>query len=143
MPKKNCLAFLFVLLNCFRLSAQTGPAITIVPSNSVYCTGKSVFFMAQSATTILSYSWSVFPNRGVSFSDVSSSGFWVTFPKDLTYTVSLNATTSTGTATAKLLIPVNKNAVSVFNASLTQSGYPSELILTNYSSNAQKFEWHF
>jgi gliding motility-associated-like protein len=142
MPKKSYLALLFLLVYS-SLSAQTGPAITIVPSNSVYCTGKSILFTAQSSTTILSYSWSVFPNRGVTFSDVSSSGFLVSFPKDLTYTVSLSVTAVTGTATAKLLIPVNKNATSVFNASLTNSGYPTELVLTNYSGNAQKFEWHF
>jgi gliding motility-associated-like protein len=59
------------------------------------------------------------------------------------YSLSLTVSNASGTITTSAVVVVNKKPTAIFSASLTNVGYPNQLDLTNYSSNANTYLWSF
>jgi gliding motility-associated-like protein len=57
--------------------------------------------------------------------------------------VSVTAKSDSTTVTASRVITVSRSAIAAFNASLSESGYPNALHLTNYSSGHLSSYWKF
>jgi hypothetical protein len=85
----------------------------------------------------------VFPTKNVVTSDPNAARFTLSFPKDLTYTITAKAQTPEGLAVVTKQVPVSRTALASFNASLNATGVPNELVLTNYSLHSNKFYWLF
>lgn len=125
--------------------AQVAPTASIVSTSTNHCTDFPVTFSAATNGSTNSFTWAVVPVKGlVSYSDLNSSTLSLTFYKTTTYTVFLNIRNETGsTAITYTTVSLDKSAKSSFNASFNSVGYPTQLILTNYSSYSLKNYWKF
>jgi len=139
----NFLKFSILLFISLTFTAQV-PTATISTGSSTICTDVSVTFTALTTNTPTSYSWSVSPSTSVTaFPDFSSTFLVLGFGRPGTHTVTLVASNGTGSTVATRIVNVTQSAKAVFNASLTNSGFPTQLVLTNYSTNFIKNYWIF
>lgn len=136
--------FMVVVFALVSKSQIPTPSISVSPS--VICTGRSVTFTSVTSTVVpSSITWSISPSN-VNYLDTSSNTAWiVSFNNVGKYVVSLTwAFGSLGVSTKTIGINVTKSATSSFNASLLNgTGFPNELILTNFSTNSTKNYWVF
>ncbi len=125
------------------ISAQT-PTATIGALTNTICTERNVTFTSSVNNAPTTYSWSVVPASAVNFNGaVNEPSLTLQFTKPGTAIITLLvANSSSFSATSQTLI-ATKSAKSSFNASLTTAGFPTELTLTNYSSNQTGTEWLF
>lgn len=151
---RNFYKFTFFILYSICVKAQVVTPTIVVPSNTV-CAGSNLALSAaplNSATlSINSYSWSVSPTASVTLlSDKISQSFSVNVANSGRYVVTLkweivptgtNAPVTTFSASKTII--VEKYAKASFNATMSNEGFPSQLILTNYSSNFIKNYWVF
>jgi gliding motility-associated-like protein len=101
-------------------------------------------FSAAVSNTPTNYRWIVSPATSVTaFPDLTSPLITLTFGRAGVHSVSLQVSNATGTTTTVRNITVIQSANAAFNASLTTSGYPNQLVLTNYSTNFIKNYWIF
>lgn len=120
------------------------PSATIVSPSATLCTGVSQTFTLQEANTPTAYSWSISPSKSVTIlPDVSSPSITFTFNNGGTYFISLLVSNASGTSIATSTVNVTKSANAAFNASLNATGFPNQLILTNYSTNSISNQWFF
>jgi gliding motility-associated-like protein len=120
------------------------PTATIVAPTATACTGTSLSFSTITTNTPTAYSWSIAPKSGVNvFPDLNSSVIALAFSNSGTYVISLNVANGSGSTTVTQNIIVAKKATASFNATLIDVGYPSQLNLTNFSSNAIAYNWLF
>lgn len=142
------------MLNVYRLTvicllslgarAQVSPTAAIVPVTPNLCTEKVLTFSVSTNANPTSYVWSIFSTSGATFlTDVNSTFVSLKFTKDLTYTLSVTMTTPTGSLVTKKAIRISRTAIASFNASFSDAGHPTDLYLTNYSSNIIKNYWDF
>ena len=123
------------------------PTATILSAVPVNCSGRNIFFSSQVSKPVgstISYKWSVAVNRSariVSRDDDSS--VVCTFSLPGIYTLSLTVANGTLSFSTGYVLSVLRSATASFNASLTTSGYPNQLSLTNYSSNTLKSYWNY
>lgn len=135
--------FLTVLLLINFVKAQV-PSATIAPPPNPLCTDAFYTFLSIPENTPTVYSWSVTPNVGVEFlTDAASPNPSIKFKSPITYSVSLMVGNASGTFATGVLVSVFKSAHASYNASLSATGFPVDLILTNYSSNAIAYSWDF
>ncbi|MGZ4099533.1 MAG: T9SS type B sorting domain-containing protein [Bacteroidia bacterium] len=135
------LAFLFLLPVCVR--AQV-PTATIISPNPTVCTGVSLTFSTITSNTPTAYNWIISPSLSVtSLPDNTSNNITYTFGRPGVYTSTLMVSNSSGTTIAVKTITVFQTATAAFNASLTNTGYPTQLVLTNYSTNSLNNYWFF
>lgn len=140
---RNFYKFTFILFISLCAKAQV-PNATILSSSSVFCTGANIFFAAKGGTIGTTYAWSLPPNRGAAFVSVSNdSGMVCTFANAGIITLSVTMANGTASAVATKTIVVTRSAKASFNASLNSVGFPTELSLTDYSSNSTKNYWIF
>jgi len=148
---RNFLKFTFIILYSFGLKAQV-PTVTItsnVPSKDL-CSGQLVTLFSHatfpSSLSINSYSWLINPSSNVSFisKNQSDDSLQVSFLSGGSYTIFLicGFTPHDTVIAAKRLVVAGK-AEALFNATLSNEGYPNSLILTNYSTNSIKNYWMF
>lgn len=130
------LSLLFVYGN-----AQVTLSASIAASPTLFCSGTPIEFSAITEVTPSSYSWDIVPFKNVTHTEKDSSTVTVTFNTPGTYSVFLTAAHETATVTVLRIITVNRKAQSSFNQRLSNSGYPTELTLTNYSKYAIKNYW--
>ena len=130
----------FVTTNAF---AQV-PTATIVSPSATLCSGTSLTFTTQTSNAPTDFSWSVSPSKSVTIlpNNISPS-ITFTFASGGTYTISLLVSNATGSSVATSIVIVTKSAKAAFNASLTATGFPTDLILTNYSTNSVSNQWLF
>lgn len=139
----NKFILIFLLLTSVFLKAQVPSATIVIPSSTI-CTGTSVTFSTITTNTPTAFSWSISPTLSVTaLPDLSSSFVAFTFGRPGAYTATLQVSNATGTTTSTRLINVTQSAEAIFNASLTSSGFPTQLVLTNYSTNFIKNYWIF
>lgn len=125
------------------ISAQV-PTATIGALSNTICTERIITFTSSVNNAPTTYSWSVIPANAVNFiGSVSDTSVSLQFTKPGTAIITLLvANSSSFSATSQTLI-ATKSAKSSFNASLTTVGFPTELTLTNFSSNQTSVEWLF
>ncbi len=136
--------FIFLIMSCLR--GQVAPNASITSNSTLFCTGIPVNLTAVPANTnaTLSYTWTIFPAKGISIStDLNSPTVTVTFTSPAVYNVNLLASDGSTVTTSQKLIVINTSAKASFNATFNNVGYPTELILTNYSHNFLKSSWRF
>jgi len=134
---------LLLLFICIGAFAQV-PTATIVSPSATLCTGVSQTFTLQESNTPTAYSWSITPSKSVTISpDLSSPAITLNFANGGTYFISLLISNASGTSIATSTVIVTKAANAAFNASLNATGFPNQLILTNYSSNTISNQWLF
>lgn len=125
--------------------AQVAAGATIVTNTTLFCTGTPITYSLSSAAQGLSYSWSVIPSKGLSsYTDLNNSDITLTFSGIVTYTVSCTITDDSGASrTIHTTVTPARSAIASFNASLNAVGFPTQLVLTNYSSYSLKHYWRF
>lgn len=143
MLLKRLYVLLFVCCSGLVLKSQAPTATIVVPSGT-FCTGSAYTFSSITSPTISAYSWSIIPSGGVEFPEgIASATTSIRFKNAGTYSVSLFVANASGTFTTGTLFSVNKSAMASYNASLTESGFPVDLVLTNFSTDANSFNWNF
>jgi gliding motility-associated-like protein len=101
-------------------------------------------FTASSSGNPATYTWSITPASGYDLlSESTGSILSVNFTKGQTYSLQLIVANTSGTFATSKLVGASKTALASFNASLIATGYPNEMVLTNYSSNCTKIYWHY
>jgi gliding motility-associated-like protein len=140
---KTCLKSFCLFLLSHTLFAQV-PTATIVSPSSTICTSVRNSFSATTANSPTAYSWSVSPANSLTITpDQTSPSIDISFRFPGLYTFSLQVSNATGTTIAVRTISVTQSANAAFNASLTNTGFPTQIILTNYSSNFVKNQWNY
>ena len=120
------------------------PTTTIVVPSGTICTGKAVVFNSISTNTPTAYSWTVNPPTGVNYIFSSTQpSIGVSFSFAGVFSVSLAVSNASGSFTASSVVMVNINPTAAFSASLTTSGFPNQIDLTNFSTNATNYLWNF
>lgn len=136
---------LFIAFTLSGLSVfSQAPTATIVPPSGTICTTQAVLFNSTTTNTPTAYSWSITPSSGVNFvfsSNQPSVG--VTFSLSGIFTVSLTVSNASGTVTTSTSVMVNRKPDASFSASLTSVGFPNQIDLTNFSTNATSYLWSF
>ena len=137
------LKVIFSLFACISVRAQV-PTATIVSPSATLCTEASLTFSANTTNTPTAYSWSVSPSKSVTaLPDYNSPSITFTFSSGGTYIISLMVSNASGSNIATSNVIVTKSAKASFNASLTSTGFPNELVLTNFSTNSVSNQWLF
>lgn len=142
MLRTRVLIMAFVLLTAF-LGAQTAPLFSVTAQNTFACTEQPFSLSVSSLDNGLSYTWSVSPAKYAQLSATTGTSVILTVQKDLTYTINVSATDGSTVTVLKKTLNTYKSAHASFNASLTTAGFPTDLILTNYSSYAKEIAWRF
>ena len=128
-----------------RYGAQA-PTPTIQVKSAVVCSGSTVTLTALQGTVApVSMGWSINPMQGVSIiSGANDASLVVRFnnagPYSITYRWTFDAL---GSASRNIGLNVIKTAESAFNASLSASGYPNQLFLSDFSKHSVKVHWVF
>lgn len=138
----------FLKLSIFLLASVSAkaqvPTATIVAPASTVCTGASITFSTITSNSPTAYSWTISPSLSVTaFPDYSSSFITLAFARPGFYTATVQVSNATGTSSAVQSINVTQSAAAIFNASLSTTGFPTQLVLTNYSTNSIKNYWIF
>lgn len=140
---KRFLKTIFILFTTLNVFAQVPTATIVSPSNTL-CTGTSLTFTTQTANAPTAYSWSVSPSKSVTvLPDLISPSITFTFTSGGVYTLSLLVSNATGTSVTTTTVIATKSAKAAFNASLTTTGFPNDLVLTNYSNYSISNQWLF
>ena len=120
------------------------PTATIVPPTGILCTQQSLIFNSLTTNTPTAYSWTVSPANGANFvlsTNQPSTG--ITFTNAGIYSVSLTVSNASGTVTTASSVSIGISPSSIFSASLTSVGFPNQIDLTNFSTNADGYLWSF
>lgn len=133
--------FIFTEITAFS-QAPTATISSGVPNDTI-CEGGVVNYIAATTNTPTSFSWSVSPSQGVVFSSANQTTCAIAFGNMGVYTVSLTVSNLSGTVTVTKKMVVLPAPRASFSASLNTSGYPAQLVLTNYSSNATSYLWTY
>jgi gliding motility-associated-like protein len=137
------LRFTCLLLLSAVATAQV-PSATIVPGSFTFCTGTTVNFSAITQGSPTTFSWSVSPARGVTLSPApDSSHISLSFDTPLNYKLTLVVSNSTSSFSTSFQFAVSRSANAAFSASLDAAGFPTNLILTNFSTNSKGSYWQF
>jgi gliding motility-associated-like protein len=140
---KSLFSIALLLLLSLCAKAQV-PTATIVAPAGTLCTGTTYSFTANTTNSPDSYSWTIFPSTSVTVSPDKASPFiYLNFGRGGIYQFSLVVSNTSGSSTATYSINVNQNAIANFNASLTTTGFPSQMVLTNYSSYTVSNTWFY
>lgn len=143
---RNFFTLILIVLFSICVKAQVGSMATIVGSTTLFCTNSPITFSAlPSPGSSLSYTWVVSPAKGLtSYTDLHNPSASLTFSSTSTHTVYLYVSDPSGVIShTYTTLTLNRSANASFNATFNSIGYPTELVLTNYSSNSLKNCWKF
>ncbi len=142
---KKSFWLLFIVLFCITEYRSQAPTATIVSPSSTLCTDRVYTYSSNvSGSAPFAYTWSLTPSAGFTVvSDFNSPQIKIRFGSSITYSLSLLVADANGTVSTGVLTSVFKSARASYNASLTSNGFPVDLVLTNYSSNALSYTWDF
>ena len=133
-----------ILVLCVCFAKAQSPSATIFVPFATLCSAKSLTFFTVSTNTPTAYSWSISPSASVGIlPDKASPTIVLTFSNAGVYILSLNVSNSFSNSTTTKTLTVTKSAKASFNASFSGIGYPNQLNLTNYSTNALSYNWLF
>jgi gliding motility-associated-like protein len=137
------LRIITVLLLSLSVRAQVPTASIIVPGSTL-CTGAAYTFSTVTSNSPTTFSWSVFPNSSVTIIQSTNIDFaQVRFDRPGFYTFSLMVSNSFSSTISTASVIVVQTAKAAFNASFTNVGYPTQLMLTNFSTNTVSALWQF
>ena len=140
---KQLFKFSFLLLLSLNLKAQV-PTATIVSPTVSLCSGLAITFTTTTTNTPTAFSWSIIPSTSVTiFPDKLNSFINLTFARGGVYTLSLQVSNGSGSTAAVKTVTINQSANASFNASLHGSGFPSQMILTNFSTGGISNSWNY
>jgi gliding motility-associated-like protein len=126
------------------IQGQGGPVPQIILLSPYQCTATPLSFSASGLGSNASYTWDVAPVRSITpVTSLNEAIATWSFASAGTFTVTLRATDLTGAGSASMLVTITRNAKAAFNATFDQAGYPSNLLLTNYTSGQTKTIWRF
>jgi gliding motility-associated-like protein len=116
-----------------------------VKTTSLSCTGTPVNYSVSTTRSIVSYTWSVQPTKDlIDHSDFNAPTISLNFSTTTNHTLYLKFTDDTGLpGAAATSIVLYQTPKASFNASFNGPGLPTDLILTNYSSNFSSNFWSF
>lgn len=141
MLKQLC--SIILLLSGLKSFAQVPTATIIVPTTTI-CTDNSIVFNSTTTNTPTAFNWTISPAAGNTIlSSTTQNSVGISFSNAGVYTLSLTVSNASGTTTATKTINVNANPRASFSASLNASGYPTQLVLTNFSSGATSYIWSY
>jgi gliding motility-associated-like protein len=133
----------FILLLSSGLKAQV-PTATIVAPSPTLCSGVNYTFIARSTNSPTTYSWSVAPSTSLVLTPVNTSPFVIlNFGRAGIYLVSLEVSNTTSTTVTTRTFNVTQSAHASFNASLNAVGYPTQMVLTNFSTYTVSNTWNY
>ena len=125
------------------LFSQAPTAAIVVPSTTI-CTNQNIIFSSISTNTPTSFNCTISPSTGVNFiTGTNQPTIGITFSYQGVYSVSLTVTNATGSFVATQNTTVSLSPRASFSASLTTTGFPNQLVLTNFSSNADNYIWSY
>jgi gliding motility-associated-like protein len=135
------IALLLLLSLCVKSQA---PTATIVAPSGTLCTGTTYSFTSNTTNSPETYKWTIFPATSLTISPDHASPFInINFGRGGIYQFSLQVSNPSGTTTATYSVYVNQKAIASFNASLTTTGFPAQMVLTNYSSYTVHNTWFY
>jgi PKD repeat protein len=139
------LYFVLVLALFTSLASAQAPTATIVMPSNPICTGKPYTFTSVTTGTIASYSWSLSPTSGftVNSSDNFGSSINITFSSPITYSLTLVVSNGSGTFVTGGFVTVSRSATANYLAYLSDAGLPTNLVLSNASTNYTMLNWNF
>jgi gliding motility-associated-like protein len=146
MSRFHKIFFVFFITSSF-LHAQV-PTTTIIVPTATLCTGHTYTINTIVSSTSASYVWAISPSFSVNLTPtINFAGgtptAYIQFSRSGVYSLSLTATDANGSTTTTVLLNVNQNPVASFNASLNATGYPNQMMLTNYSTFTTSTQWLF
>lgn len=135
--------FIIIFLFSLSLFSQV-PTATIGTTSGTICTQRLITFTSVTSNAPTSYSWSVNPsNAAVFLSAIDAPSVQVQLIRPGTAIISLQVANSASFSISSQTIVAIQSAKASFNASLTTVGFPSELVLTNFSNNYTGVQWLF
>jgi gliding motility-associated-like protein len=140
---KRLTAILFIVTSLLRAQGQI--IASIVTSPTLYCSNTLISFTSVTNVPAVSYTWGVVPGAGVTLlPDLHSPTITLSFASAATHSVYLTVVADDGTSyTALQVVRVSRRANASFNASLSNSGHPTDLTLINYSTGSTSNYWIF
>lgn len=144
MRKLYTATFIFLLTIC--LNAQVASTASIAESSTLLCTNMplELYAIPSGTNSTLTYTWSISPNRGFNpITNFNSPTLSVTFTNSSAYTINLNSSDGSTTNLFQKILTINRSAKASFNATFKEVGYPTQLVLTNYSGGFLKSYWRF
>jgi len=140
LKKLLSIAFLF---SGFLGLSQAPTATIVVPSGTI-CSRDTVIFNSTTTNTPTAFSWTVSPPTGVNYVLGSGqSSVAVSFSLSGAYSVSLTVSNASGTVTTSANIVIAQKPLAIFSASLTSVGFPNQIDIINFSTNATSYLWTF
>ncbi len=140
---RNFFKFTFILFFTLCAKAQV-PTATILGVSAVVCTDANNFFAAKTTFSPTQFKWALPANKSaVIVSRDDDSTVVISFSLPGIYTLSVTVSNGTLSSTATKVLTVTRSAKASFNASLTTTGFPAQLSLTNYSGNSLKNYWTY
>ncbi|MCA6435346.1 MAG: gliding motility-associated C-terminal domain-containing protein [Bacteroidota bacterium] len=135
--------FILIFLLSINLFAQV-PTATIGSTSGTVCTERIITFTSVTNNSPTTYSWSVNPSNSAEFiGSIDSPSTQIKLVRSGTAIVSLLVANSTSFSVSSQTVVAIQSAKASFNASLTSVGFPSELVLTNFSNNYTGVQWLF
>lgn len=117
-------------------------SVTIESPVTSFCSSVPYSF-TLSGTSVISSTWSAIPQQDVVFSSPQPNLFVCQFNIGGRYNINVTYTDSTGVKTTSRTVITVPTATAAFNASLETSGFPNQLVLTNYSQGYLSTNWYF
>jgi gliding motility-associated-like protein len=135
--------FAALVFLCTYLFPQA-PTATITAASTSVCTGKGISFSSVTTNTPTAYTWTTNPTPGVFYVfGHSQPTVALSFQNAGIYTVSLTVSNASGTVTTSQTITALQTPSASFSASLTTVGFPNQINLTNFSTNATSYLWTY
>ncbi len=136
--------YLIVFLFIGSLTFSQAPAATISIASPTLCSNVLGLFSSITTNTPTAYTWTVSPVNGANFVQGNATPtIAINFRNAGIYSVSLTVSNASGTVTAVKTVTVLQAPLAAFSASLTNSGFPTSLNLTNFSTNANTYLWSY
>jgi gliding motility-associated-like protein len=125
-------------------SFAQAPTATITVASGTICSNSVGSFSSATSNTPTAFTWTTAPSTGVTyaFGNLSPNAI-INFRNAGVYSVSLTVSNSSGTVTTVSSITVLQAPTALFSASLSTSGFPGQLNLTNFSTNASAYLWSY
>ena len=152
MQKGFTLKFLFVCLLAFTSKAQTFPIVSINSTTKYNCINTPISFASrivennpvrEDAPPYL-YNWSILPSTGlIQSTSLTAPNITFSFSLATTFTLTLKVNKGEFTIITTTVISIGGIPKASFNATFDNAGYPSQLILTGYSTNSVTNHWQY
>ncbi len=126
------------------MSIAQAPTATINVVNDTVCEGTTLLFLSLTTNTPTAYTWSISPSSGYNYATPTDQPTTlVNFTKAGIYSVSLTVSNVSGTVTTSVSEIVIVSPLAAFSASLNTAGFPSQINLTNFSTNSNSYIWSY